>query len=277
MPLPNRVRAADLPSEDAFNFGAVHERETARLTAWLQEEANLALGKPNANEMTAFTHGENLVSQINQVFGRNDPARNQELINRASDGRLQAHVPSSGAILAYMMLFLFAFIAETGIGIVQYTSGDSSGIVIAIAVALAIGGAIAGAGLATVLDKASPLPSELGESSPMLGGAASTGIALVGGVIIMVAAWMRTGGAENGADMMIVAFTIAVALMIAICEALWIHKAKRRQFLKEQMFRAQIWFSTDEHKKNCDSDVFLSSYKKSVAGIWNSRPPSGKR
>lgn len=276
MALPNRVRAADLPSEDAFNFGAVHEQETARLNAWLQEEANLALGKPNATETTAFTHGENLVSQIKQVFGRDDPARNQELINRASDGRLQAHVPSPGAILAYMLLFFFAFIAETAIGVVQYTVGDSSGIVIAIAVALAIGGAIAGAGITTILDKASPLPRELGEASSMLGGAASTGLMLVGGAIIIVAAWVRTAGDENGANM-IVAFTIAVALMIAVCEAMWIHKAKRRQFLKEQMLRAQIWFATDEHKKNSDSDVFLSSYKKSVAGIWNARPPSNKR
>lgn len=272
MPLPERSRFAELSVEDHFTFGAVHERETAELNAWLKEEANLALGKPNPTRESAYAHGENLVSEIRQVFGREDPARNVELINRASDGRLEAHVPSSGAILAYLALFLIAFIAETAIGFVQYTMGDSSGVVIVIAVALAIGGAIAGAGLATVLERANPLPRELsGDSGTMLSASTSIGLAVAGLVIIAVAAWVRTGGDENGADL-IVAFTVAVALMIAVCEALWIHKNKRRQFLRQQMFRAQVWFATDEHRKNSDRNVFLNNYRRAVDAIWDSRP-----
>jgi hypothetical protein len=251
MQIPERVRAeTEVPSAKHFDIQAIFDEEQTRLTRWLDAQASEAVRSPNPTRERASMDAETFIDQIHDRFADTDENLNRELLIFASDGSLARHVPNRSVVTAYRVLKWISLLAELALGVGVFLVADGTPVLILVAGMLAGAGWLAGKGVGTLFERrlATTLPREIGHPQPpsLWGGLAMT---MIGYAVVLGLSYLRAMGDDRDGMVYVIGFTVLLALLISIFEALHSFTDCKYEFLRAQMALAQRWYANQRHAK----------------------------
>jgi hypothetical protein len=260
--IPERVRAeAEIPATKHFDLQAVFDEEQTRLNRWLEAQASEVVRSPNPTTARASEDGEIFVQQIHDRFAPSNDNYNRELLIYASDGSLLRHAPNRSAVFAYQLLKWIALLAEMALGLGVWLVADGTPVLILVAGMLAGAGWLAGKGVGSLFERrlAATLPRELGHpQAPSLWSGAA--MATIGYGVVLGLSYLRAMGDDREGMIYVIGFTVLLALLISIFEALHSFISYKYEFLRRQMGLAQRWYANQHHAKA------LQTYRKHFDG-----------
>lgn len=243
----HRIGHSEIDRDDHFSIEAVYNAEFQLIVEAIRREANEAMSAPEQTHERALGRMPRVLSHIQSIYAKHPLARDPELLHAAAKGELSKHVPARGTTFTFLFLCLTMALAELGVGIMQYVLGASNLIVILYAVFLIGGGFLLGAGLAGFLRRSFPfLPRHIDRTPPE----ERTGMAafkfLCGAAIICGLSVLRTGGETEGAGL-VIGLTLSLAVLVGVFEALYIYQRDKTAYLRDRMYRCQVWYATEQH------------------------------
>jgi len=254
----SRAGINDIPTGKRWQISGAWEVELDRVTNWLRRIANENLGRLGGNSAAALDAGRGLPDEIVARFGADEAAVSPTLMDKASLGLLESSAPSSRSLKLLMVLKWLAFFSELMLFVLLWFLGFGSGVVIVIGALLALSGFLMGFGAGNLL-----IGYEEGTSArhlwawtSMIGGAVST----------VLLAWLRASGDEE-IGLAALIFPVALALVIALLEALEVLGGNRFRRLRESMFRAQTWFASARHREKFNEGLWWRIYEGEVSAL----------
>jgi hypothetical protein len=252
-----RVAPGDVPRNKVWELSAVWELEVGHVVEWLKRRANANLGRLQSAE-AALKAGDGLSEEVKALFGAEAPAVDPDTLDKAAKGELGREAPSASLITTSRILKWTAFCSETLLFIILQVMGFGNPILILMGVLLALSGYTAGYGVGSILSK-----YEDGHGLKNPKGWLFTIFGAAGAVTI---SWLRSQGAEEGRVAAVLIPVILVAA-IALFEALDLTLSHKYDFLRDQMYKAQIWYAIEQHRKNFDNDLWKTIYEREVQGF----------
>jgi hypothetical protein len=89
--------------------------------------------------------------------------------------------------------------------------------------------------------------------------------AIIGFSLIAAIAYLRSGAVSNLA---IMAFTVALALLVAFAEGGKLLLSERKKRLRELMFNCQRWYATEQHSLRCKEGFYGQLFSKQAENNW---------
>jgi hypothetical protein len=233
-----RAKRADVPTDERWNIGAVWRIESHLVEEFIEDEANTAYGRNPGLPDEAKKLAPDVWSKVAIAYPFDDRI-DADLLDAAKTGQLEAAAGSR--VMKTLVVFFLAFmmLAEVAIFVAMWIIGDAHPLVIVQGLLLAGGSWALGwgmCGLMLSLDRDEPE-----HRSWLPAGASILGVL---SIALITALRVQLSGSEAFA---VIAVTVTLALLIALLEAVrgWIsHRYNRRH---NDMFRAQVQFSNQQH------------------------------
>lgn len=247
--IPEKVNEHnEVPAAKHFVLHAIFDEEHKRVVRWLEAEANEAVRRPDASDDTANAHGRVLLERIRNSYGNLNIDVNRELLARAMDGTLKQHVPNRSLVLTYNGLKWIALTGEILVGLGIWFMGEGTPVLILVATMLALAGWLAGNGVGGLLSRrlGAHLPPSLG-TPPTLPPYSDIIKVVVGFGTIIGLSYLRAVGEEGEGAITVIGFTVLLALLVAMFEALHGFTSNKYEFLRGQMAVAQRVYAINKH------------------------------
>lgn len=249
-----RVAPGDVPRSRIWEISAVWEIEMGGIAEWLRLKANGNLGRARTIA-GAIKAGDGLSEEVMARFGAEAPAVDPDILDKAARGELGREAPSAKLIAAAGILKWTAFLSEIFLFLVLWIMGFGNPILVLMGMLLALSGYATGYGVGAIL-----VTHESNGGFKNLKGWLFTLFGLAGGTTL---AWLRSRGAEEG-QLAAVLIPMILVLAIALFEALHMTLSHKYNFLRDQMYKAQVWFAIEQQKKNSDSGLWRTIYEREV-------------
>ncbi|HVT61809.1 MAG TPA: hypothetical protein VHR45_25855 [Thermoanaerobaculia bacterium] len=224
------------------------------IAEWLRLKANGNLGRARTIA-GAIKAGDGLSEEVMARFGAEAPAVDPDILDKAARGELGREAPSAKLIAAAGILKWTAFLSEIFLFLVLWIMGFGNPILVLMGMLLALSGYATGYGVGAIL-----VTHESNGGFKNLKGWLFTLFGLAGGTTL---AWLRSRGAEEG-QLAAVLIPMILVLAIALFEALHMTLSHKYNFLRDQMYKAQVWFAIEQQKKNSDSGLWRTIYEREV-------------
>jgi hypothetical protein len=257
----NRVAPEDVPRNKVWELAAVWELEVGQVVEWLRTKANANVGRLPSNE-AVLKAGEGLSEEVLARFGAEAPSVDPDILDKAAKGVLGREAPSAKLITASSILKWTAFFSETILFVILQIMGFGNPILILMGVLLALSGYATGYGAGAVLTS-----HEDGYGMKNLKGWLFLIFGALGAVTI---SWLRSQGAEEG-QAAAVLIPIILVVAIALFEALDLTLSHKYDSLRDQMYKAQAWYASEQHRKNFDSGLWKTIYEREIQGFATKR------
>lgn len=248
---PSRVAQSDVPKNKRWQMTGVWEMELDRVTRWLRQIANSNYGRL-ANADDAIEAGKGLPEQIVALFGAQGSAVDPRVLEAASLGTFERSAPSATLLTALSVLTWIAFSSEILLFLFMVILGFANPAVIVIGVLLAVSGYAIGSGVGNLM-----IASESGHGLKSFRGWTATLLGLLAAVGL---SWLRARGVEDEDWAVAIGVPLILVLMIALFEALESTLQHKYKNLWDQMFIAQVWFSTEQHQERYKEGLWTSIY-----------------
>jgi hypothetical protein len=247
-----RATKSELSKDKRWHLSGVWEVELDHVKLWLQDIANLNVGKANARQDTVLQAGNSLPDEIRARFAAEIDTVDPTLMRAANLGELERSAPSGGLIATFGFLRWVAMSCEVLIFLWLWLIGLGNEVLIVMGFILAAAGFFTGYGAGRLM-----ISHEERLETAELRGWASLFVGILGIVVVAV---LRTGGEAEGA-FAVVSITTLLALVIALFEALYIFYSSRYKEAHDKMFLCQVWFATAQHQRAYENGLWKGVYE----------------
>lgn len=256
----NRARMTDIPASQRWSINAVWQIEQERAHTFIEDEANTAYGRSPTDIDNAKRLAPAVWQKIANVFPYDDRI-DADLLDAAKNGVLAREAGSRASITIVRILLSLLMGLELAIFAAMWALGDAHVLVVVQGFILAGGSWALGwglYGLTLSLDH----PREPQGSRVLVMVALLFG---VGAIASMTAMRVRLSGDGSFA---VVAITLSLALLIALLETLNESKSHRYNARHNDMFRAQIQFSNEQHNMHhrLNGDKWMDQFRYAIDG-----------
>jgi|SRR5215203_3648447 len=249
-----RVAMNEVPKNKRWDPTGVWEEEFNRVSEALGVAANLNFGKFGRKD-DALSAGKGLPEVIVARFGSDATAVDPDVMHQAALGRYAKQAPSLKLILAFSILKWTAMGCETLLFVFLALMGFANYIVVIVGLLLALSGYLMGHGVGNLL-----VSHEAGGGARSPKGWLYFSVGLLATVGLSV---LRASGSEEGI-MAAILIPIILAATIALFEALSFVHTLRYKNMWEEMFRAQVWYSIEQHQRRYREGLWRKVYEGEV-------------
>ncbi len=258
-----RAAASEVPPQRHWHLRAVFEIEKERIERWLRSAAVQNLGAEGSTSETALDTGKTLPDTLKGYMGIEQRERRDPTVKaRAESQELEKSTPTRTWLRSLGVLKWLFMLAEISLFVLQWLVGVSSPIVIIHGLVLSFAAFLVGWGLGMI-----GLDPELGggRKNPRIWAAIAGGVVGILGVVAL-----RSSSGGEGVWVVVV-FTLVLALLIVLFEALHVHGKTVYADNQRQMFQAQQWVAKDQHTRDYESGLWWKSYERFVDEIAQDR------
>jgi hypothetical protein len=249
-----RASERDIPADKRWEIAALWEVELQRVVRWLEDKASLNFGRTQ-DVQQALDSGRDLAALVFAFFDQQGEAQDARIRDQASLGALRKQAPSGKLIAVVGVLRWIAMLSEVLLFLFMALRGFGSYVLVVFGVLLALSGYLLGNGLGNLI-----INVERGEGLASLKGWLSVLIGAIGAGGI---SYVRAAGVEE-AQAAAILVPVIVALTISLLEAMHLTLSFKSDLMLGEMFRAQRWFATDQHRKNYREELWQRTYEGAV-------------
>ena len=258
-----RVAADEVPPARHWHLRAVFEMEKERIEDWLRANVIQNLSPRNSTVKSALQAGEALPESIEGSMGlEHQEIRHADLKKKAENRVLEKNSPGRGWLRSLGVLKWLFMLAEFSLFVVQWLMGISNAAVILLGAVLAFAAFLVGWGLGMI-----------GLDPQQGGGTKNPRIwaAILGGSVgVLGVAVLRSSGGGEGV-WVVVGFTLVLALLIVLFEALHVHGKATYEENRRQFFQVQQWLAKDQHVRDFESGLWWKTYERFVTEVAQER------